>query len=91
MRDYLAKHGVVDGSNLFDFDLDRVMDDMDSDEEMLSGVDDQDIFPDHQEADISELRRAVSIECTSLSSLVIEAEQLLNAGGDLKILKSMLI
>ena len=65
------------------------MDDMDSDEEMLSGVDDQDIFPDHQEADISELRRAVSIECTSLSSLVIEAEQLLNAGGDLKILKSI--
>ena len=89
LRDYLAKHGVVDGSNLFDFDLDRVMDDMDSDEEMLSGVDDQDIFPDHKEADISELRRAVSIECTSLSSLVIEAEQLLNAGGDLKILKSI--
>ena len=89
IKENLINNGAISEPSLSDFNIDNLMDDMDSDEQMLSGDDDQVIIQNNEEVDVVELRRAVSLECTSLSSLINEAEQLLSEGFDLKVSSSI--
>ena len=89
MREYLSLRGVID-SPIFTSCIDDLMDDMEMDEQLLSGDDDsQELFPDHQGVDLDQLMRAVNLESANLGSLIKEAEELLLDGGDLKIIKSI--
>ena len=88
MRDYLVRNGIVD-SPIFTNTVDELMDDIESDDKMLTGDDSQELFTDHQNVDIEQLMRAINLESANLGSLIKEADELLVNDGDLKIIKSI--
>lgn len=88
MRDYLISRGIVD-SPIFTNTVNELIDDIESDEKMLTGDDSQELFADLQDVDIEQLMRAINLESANLGSLIKEAKELLLNGGDLKIIKSI--
>lgn len=88
LREYLLNHHII-GLESGALDINESLDDIERDELLGFGDENLDIAVDWSQVDIEDLRRAVSIECTSLGSLVNRAEKLLKEPGDVKIIQSI--
>ncbi|HHX37498.1 MAG TPA: DEAD/DEAH box helicase family protein [Clostridiaceae bacterium] len=89
LREYLLSHSAILGFESEALDINESLDDIEKDELLDYGDENLDIAVDWSRVDIDDLRRAVSIECTSLGSLVSRAEELLKEPGDVKIIQSI--
>ena len=89
LRKLLTSEGIIPTQKIRGLNFELPLDSLDDDEITLGGnenLSDYEIRPD---LDMAELRRAVMLECASLSSLLRQAEELLKKSEDSKISASI--
>ena len=91
LRNYLLNNGIIKNFQINILDINESLDDIEIDELFSIGDENIDLPINWDIIDVKELKRAVSIECTSLGSLLDEADSLLKTVGDAKIIQSIQI
>ena len=89
LRNFLLTHGILEGFECSLLDINQSMDDIELDELFDIGDESIDLSIDWSSIDADELKRAVAMECTSLGSLIDQANDLLKTPGDVKIVQSI--
>lgn len=89
LRSRLLAQGILKVDELCSLDINDSMDDIEKDELFDIGDENIDLSFDQNKVDVELLKRAVSLECTSLGSLIDQVTDLLKTLGDVKIIQSI--